>query len=503
MSNQSPLLDALNALHHYRLVAVCALVAGLITTIWTVRILPNVFRSTTVIMVEAQGLPQSYVKSTVSTQIEKKLDGISQEVFSRTRLEKIANELSLFPELRAAGLASDRIVDRMRDRISIKVFPHDRAFQISFDARNPETARDVTSRLAQVYIDENLALREAQVSGTTAFLEKELGTVKHDLEQQEGAIHQFKQEHMGELPEQREANMRTLEAVQVQLQTISVSLSAAMERKLLLDRQVAEVRAAASAGAGGSTTPSTPAARLQQLEAQLVELRSRYTEEHPDVVRTRAQIERLRTALRGTGTDGGQPAPEAAVPPALRNALDQTDMEIARHKREQEQAHDAIATYQARIDMAFQREQDLLKLTRDYDVTLRKYQALLDKKIEAQLSQNLEERQQGEYFRVIDPPSLPQVPIAPKRLLLTLAGAAASVVLAIALPILLWQLNTSFHLPDEVALSLIPVLAIIPELPTPDVARRRRLYRLRVVAVSALALSLALGTGWVYARLLY
>ena len=503
MPTPNPILDYLNAIFRYRLVAVCALVVGAILTVWTVRILPNVYQSTTLIMVEAQDVPQSFVKATVNTRVEERLAALSQEVQSRTRLEAIINDFGLFQEKRAHGASSEEIVEAMRRKIRIQVFPQDNAFRISYEGAEPEVVQRVTARLAGLYIDENLRIREQHVSGTTEFLENELEKAKRQLEEQEKQIEVFKQKYMGELPEQRETNMRALEGLRVQLQTVSMALSSATERRAMLDRQVREM-SAVRAGTTDTNSPSVldPRARLQALEAQLRELRSRYTSEHPDVLATQRQIERLRSDLQGEGPASSSSS-AVFVTPELARAVTEAQLEISRLKAEQEHITKNIEMYQGRVEHGFEREQELQKLTRDYDVTRQRYQSMLDKKLEAQLSQSLERRQKGERFRVLDPASMPETPVRPNRQMLLLVGLVGSLGLALGLPILLWQLDTSFHVADELAACALAVLAVIPEVASSETVRRRRRYRLRVVGASAAALVVGLVGISLYGRYLF
>jgi protein tyrosine kinase modulator len=243
--------------------------------------------------------------------------------------------------------------------------------------------------------------------------------------------------------------------------------------------------------------------RLRQLEAQLIDLRGRYTDEHPDVIQTQSQIARLREQLGDAPASDGQPAADPLVPPALSQSLEQVQLEISRLKQDDERAKKAIEVYQARVENAFVREQELQGLTRDYDVTRKKYQTLLSKKLEAQLSQSLERRQKAERFRVLDPASRPQVPTRPNRQLLTLGGAGASIAIALFLPILLWQLDSSFHLPEECVASGLPVLGVISRVRTQDVDRRLRRYRIQVLGFSALGLIVGLGTATMYAKFVF
>ena len=422
MQTKNPLFEYLNIIYRYRLVALCVLPVGLIITAWTVRSLPNVYRSTTLIVVEPQDVSQSFVKATVTTRVEERLNAMNQEVLSRTRLEGIINDFDLFGALRARKVPREQVVDAMRRKIQIQVFPNDNAFRISYDGEEPVIVQRVTARLAGLYIDENLRIREEHASGTTEFLESELEKVKKRLDEQESGIQAFKQQHMGELPEQRQANMAALEGLRVQLQTVSLALSSAKERKLSLDRQASEARAvrAPQSGQGGGNLLN-PRARLQELEAQLSELRVRYTDAHPDVVGAQRQIAQLRADLAEHGT-ADDAAADPLLPPELSRALAESQIEITRLKTQKENVEKAIEAYQVRVENGFTREQQLLGLTRDYEVTQKNYQVMLDKKLDAQLSQSLERRQKGERFRVLDPASLPEAPVRPNRQLLMMGG---------------------------------------------------------------------------------
>jgi polysaccharide chain length determinant protein (PEP-CTERM system associated) len=503
MPTKNPILDYLNIIYRYRLVVLCVLPVGLIITAWTVRSLPNVYRSTTLIIVEPQDVSQSFVKATVTTRIEERLNAMNQEVLSRTRLEGIINDFDLFGALRAQKVPREQVVDAMRRKIQIQIFANDNAFRISYDGEEPVTVQRVTARLAGLYIDENLRIREEHASGTTEFLENELGKVKKRLDEQESGIQAFKQKYMGELPEQRQANMGALEGLRVQLQTVSLALSSAKERKLSLDRQASEARAVrAPQGGQGGGNLLNPRARLQELEAYLSELRVRYSDEHPDVARAQRQIAQLRADLAEHGAADGASA-DPLLPPDLYRALSESQVEITRLKSQKENVEKAIEAYQLRVENGFTREQQLLGLTRDYDVTQKNYQVMLDKKLDAQLSQSLERRQKGERFRVLDPASLPETPVRPNRQMLMMGGLVGSLALAILLPIGLGQLDTSFHVADELVACALPVLAVIPQVSTADTRRRNRGYRMRVVGLSALGLVVGLGVSTLYAKYLF
>lgn len=492
----------LRALWHYRLVSVCTLTVGLILTVMTVRGLSDVYSSTTLIMVEPQDVPINYVKPTITDRLEKRLQAMNQEVMSRTRLETIITDFDLFGSMRKNGVSMERLVEYMRKKVTLQIFSADNAFRITYEGSDPQTVQRVTARLANLYIDENLRIREEHATGTTEFMEGELDKARRQLETLEGKVQEFKRQHMGELPEQQTANMNLLDGYQSQLRANATNVSRAMERKVLLERQAAEIRSARMAAAertGETGVAVSPTARIQQLEAQLAELRGRYTDEHPDVVQTQALIERLRSELGLSGARVGDPY----LPPDLARSLVDAQLEVSRLRQEEQQLRKQVELYQQRVENAFARSQEMEALTRDYDVTKRKYQTLLDKKLEAQLSQSLEQRQKAERFRVIDPASLPQNPTRPNRPTLYGIGVVLSLGLAIVLPILIRQLDTSFHAPEEFTPFAVPVLAVIPQLHTPDVRRRLVQYRLRVLGITAIALVVGLSGASLYTTYIY
>jgi polysaccharide chain length determinant protein (PEP-CTERM system associated) len=505
MPSTLPIWEYLDAIYRYRLIVVCTFIVGLVLSVTTVRRLPNIYSSTTLIMVEPQDVPQEYVKATVTDRLENRLKAMNQEVLSRTRLEGIINDFQLFPELRERKVPMERLVEVMRGKLVVQVFPGDNAFRISFEERDPKTVQRVTARVAGLYIDENLRMREEHATGTAEFLDSELSKGKKQLEDQESAIQQFKRKYMGELPEQRESNMRALEGYRVQLQTTTAALSAAMERKLLLERQASEtrsLRSAQTAMVGGQPLTGSPAARLRQLEAELSDLRTRYTDQHPDVIQTQNQIARLRAVVAANPGDG-TPTFDPLVSPELAQAIAQTNAEIKRLNMEEERIRNAIEVYQKRVENAFLREQELKDLSRDYDVTHMKYQRLLDKKLEAQLSQSLERRQKAERFRILDPASLPQAPVKPNRKVLFATGALLSFGIGLGIPILLRQMDNSFRVAEELTAATLPVLAVIPQIETRDVHRRLWRYRLSVLATSVTVLVGGLATQPFYMNLFY
>lgn len=417
---------------------------------------PELYRSSTTIMVVPQRVPENYVRTTVTSRIEDRLSSIRQQVLSRTRLIAVMDELSLFREERKT-VPLDKVVEEMRKRISIEVRQNE-AFSLSFVHGDRQVAMLTTSRLAAFFIEENLKSREQQAVGTADFLESQLQETKKQLEVQEERVKRYKSLHMNELPQQLQANLQILSRLQDQQRSNNEILRSARDRRSFLESQVDALRtqnaimerSEGSAGPGttvelAAANPADPAAsviaELNTRQSQLANLSSRYTEDYPEIRRLKEDISRLEKRIRvlregsveapppprGGRSASTSPAQEAArhVPARetdeqrryreAREQLKKNEVEIRSLEAEKEQIRKSIAGMDARIEKAPEREQEMISLTRDYENLKRSYDELLRKKLDADVAQELEKRQKGEQFQILDPANLPQDPFIPNR----------------------------------------------------------------------------------------
>lgn len=448
------------------------------------KVLPRKYKAFTAVLVEPQKVPADYVKPTISTNIEDRLRTIEPQIKNRDNLVRIIQELDLYPELRRQGLLGTA-VDQMRRDLIVDL-QGGNTFFIFFYGRDPVKVARTANRVAEAFIDSNLKLRENQAEGTSEFLEGELDRTKQRLELQEARIAEFKQLNMGDLPEQRDTNLRAVEQLQTKLEINMEALDKAETRKLLLQSQIAELRRGAGrplvTGGGVVMAPAAPS-RLEQLRAQLAELRSRYTDQHPDVIRTQAEIEQLEKLERR------KPAPSAAaaapaddddeparVDPTLRAELASVDLEIRSLKSERERILGDISRVQARLENVPRVEQELLSLTRDYDNIKNSYESLLDKRLNARLYENLEKSQQGERFTIIERALPPTAPYSPNKLLTLAAGLLAGALVGL-LAVLLRERTDPTYADAETlqqAFPGLPLLATIPVFPSARSASRIR-----------------------------
>ena len=382
-------------------------------------------------------------------------------------------------------------VDQMRRELIVDL-QGGNTFYIFYYGRDPVKVARTSNRIAEAFIDSNLKLRENQAAGTSEFLEGELDRTKKRLELQEARIADFKRLNMGDLPEQRDTNLRAVEQLQTKLEINMEALDKAETRRLLLQSQIAELRRDAGAGrpvgtsAGVVMAPPAPPSRLEVLRAQLAELQSRYTDQHPDVIRTQAEIAQLEKLERqkprpaapspaaGPAKDDEPAAPR--VDPTLKAELASVDLEIRSLKAERERILGDTANVQARLENVPRVEQELLSLTRDYDNIKNSYESLLDKRLNARLYENLEKSQQGESFTIIERALPPTSPYGPNKLLVLGLGLIAGGLAGLLAALLRERSDHTYSDAESLqqAFPGLPVLATIPVFQSARSASRTR-----------------------------
>jgi protein tyrosine kinase modulator len=456
--------------------------------------LPAFYRSTALVLVERQQVPEAFVQSTVTSELETRLHTISQEILSRSRLEALITRFNLYPGKRNQA-SNEELVERMRRDVKLELKTTDTkgrpsattAFALSYRGPDPQTVALVTNTLASFYIEENLKVRERQAMGTADFLKGQLGETRKRLDDLELRVSDFRRRHLGELPQQMQANMATLENLNMQLRITNDNQIRAAERRDSLTALLAEAASSPHAS-GAPAAPEAGGARLSRLRHELANERARYTEEHPTVARLKAEI--AAAELESSKSPGGASA-AAGVPSnpyamRLRETLGAIESEAKVLKTEEQRLRAAIASYQARVENTPKREQEFQELSRDYETTKQLYDSLGKRHEAAQLSESMEQRQKGEQFRVLDPAVPSRIPAAPNRLKLLMVSLVLSLGLAGGVLMVAEMLDTSFHSADELrAFTIIPVLVSVPRIVT-EADRRRQQRRFRLAAVGAM-----------------
>jgi len=494
--------------------------------------LPSLWTAKSTILVDRQKIPESFVKSTITTDVEAQLLGLSQQIMSSGQLMKIIEAHNLYPELRQQRSA-DEVVERMRRNIRIEVQNDDRdrrnprtvGFSVLYTTTTPKTAMTIANELAALYVNEDVRYREKHSVSASEFLDTQLKEVRERLQNQERRVAEFKERNMGELPEQREANLRTLDRLQQQLQSAQETLRRANERRQLLTQTLAEVdqTGGAVAGPAGSPNPSpaeAAAARLSVLKQELAQMQSRYNDKYPDVVALKDQIRALEAkmaaepaaAARETQAkatvaiakkDGKElrAVPQNSYVQNLLQQLDQATVEARTSTDEVRGLRDQIALYQRRIENTPRREQEAAQITRDYESTRELFRSLLSKRGEAEMAADLEQRQQGEHFRIIDAAGLPDRPAGPNRFRLVLVALVLALGVSGIAVVIAEHTDTSYRSAEEVRmLEMVPVLSTIPKIVT-ERDRRRRLRQRRLgTAAVAVGLLAVIGSSFAFAH---
>jgi polysaccharide chain length determinant protein (PEP-CTERM system associated) len=485
------------------------------------RFLPNRYQSDTLIQIVPQRVPDSYVKTTVTTDLDERLKSITQQIMSRTRLEEMITQLDLYTAERNKVPMED-LVARLREDIEIQVTPPRKvggkladpdSFRLLFTYGDPQTAMRVTEQLANWFIGENSRLRGMQADSTNEFLDSQLADARTRLEAQEKKVKDFRERNSGRLPTQLQTNMTAIQSTQMQLQALVASLETDRGRKLVTERlyndAVAEQQAIANApplpapGQSSSSDTPTGGTARQQLEAarqRLAALELKFTAEHPDIRRAKSQIAELekkaeaedKAPASGSGSHAGPITPDETRRreriSGLRADLDGLNRTIAVKEAEERRLRGQIADYQGRIESVPGLESEWISLSRDYDTLQETYRGLLQKSEESKVAANLERRQIGEQFRVLDPPRVPNKPKSPQRILINAGGLVLGLLIGLALAGGLEFLDATYRSEADVLSALaLPVLAVVPNLPTAadlrDAARRRKMVAATVAGV--------------------
>ena len=484
------------------------LFAGVFTaTVSIVAFLPNIYQSSATVLVERQQVPEAFVQPTVTSAVENRLQTITQELLSRSRLINLIDRFGLYPDLKKR-VPIEEVVERMRKDLKLELKGVEQkgpnrttiAFALSYQGSNSEKVAQVTNTLASFYIEENLKAREQQAVGTAEFLRVQLEETKKRLDEQERLVSTFKKRHMGELPQQQEANLAILERLHTQLRLNGDNQTRVSGRRSALVDQLAEANSLITAGG-----PDATAAWIAKLKQELTALTMRFSDKYPDVIQKKAEIAAIEEQISKAKSDGEarkeQAAPTSPHILELKKALNEADAEIKIFKTEEQVLQHSIAGYQRRVENTPQWEQELQVLSRDYGATKELYQSLMKRHEEAKVAESMEQRQKGEQFRVVDPATASEQPTAPNRVRLILMGLLLSLGLAGGAVMLAEQSDTSFHTVDDLrAFSRVPVLVGIPRIVTEGDASRRR-SRVRFTAVSAIVgLVLIVGVSYFVAK---
>ncbi|MBK1706362.1 GumC family protein [Halochromatium glycolicum] len=515
-------------------------------------VLPPVYRSQATILIEQQEIPTELIQTTVPGFADQRIQVIEQRVMTLENLSALIEQYDLYPEIRRKQTIN-AAVEAMRDDVGLEMISAEIidprsgrpqqatiAFELSFESHSPSTAQKVTNELVSLFLAENLRQREESVREASQFLREEAEKLAVQIRGLEAALAKFKQEHRNNLPELFTLNRELMQRAEEQLLANARDIRALEEQRLLLETQLNQLEP--SAFGNGKLDALTPAARLSQLEAEYAGIAARYSASHPDRVNMEREIRALRKVVGSSDlsalwnrrnqiareleiareryapehpdvqrlerdlaqaderlatarADGSvESSMQGATNPAyvqLQTRLDAVNLEIEGLRESNEELRARIETYEQRLLDAPNVEREYRDLTRGYDNAVAKYREIKDKQLEAELAEALETGRKAERFTLIEPPGLPEKPIQPHRLAISLLGLVLSVSAGVGNVALRESLDKGIYGARAVQmLAGASPMAVIPYISVPAERRKRtwRRYLLMLAAMIGLAL---------------
>ena len=485
--------------------------------------IPNLYESDMLIAIDPQRVPDTFVRSTVTLETERRMEALIVKVLSRTSLQQLIEKFDLYREERRTR-PMEEVIAKMRDSVQVPLeiprprwgqVPQPTAFHVRFTYTEPNLAARVAQEIGGLCVEQNSSERGSLAGATNRFLETQLAASRRELEAQETRLEAFREQHGNELPTQVLTNMNALTNAQMQVQSIVESMARDRDRKQMQERLYREAAqepvallAPAAAAPGAAAAPATARQQLAAAKATLAALNLRYKADHPDVVRAarlvselepKAAAEELQARSATGGSESGEPAAFASMDATRRESLRQMraeieslDRQIAFKESEERRVRKEIAEYQRRIEAVPGLESEWVKLTRDYDTQQQAYKDLLAKSAAAQVAVNLEEQDIGETFRIVDAAAVPTQPVPSTRGTTNAAGLAIGLLLGLGIAAAL-ELKDSTYRSDGDVLELLalPVLASVPRVQTASdkQRRRRRQVAVSLAAVTSLAMA--------------
>jgi polysaccharide chain length determinant protein (PEP-CTERM system associated) len=454
---------------------------------------PPKYSSQSLVLVEGQKVPDNYVQPVITSDFTQRLATMQQQVLAGNRLRPMIERLGIakpgeegkvIEDIRAnmtvepvitdisaaAGSSSSGSTKKLKAKKPATTGSALPGFYVNFSSSSPRRAQQICNELTGLLVEENLRTRSQVAQGTTDFLGRQLDDAKRALDEQDSKLANFKRQYMGQLPGDAENNGRILMSMNSQLDATTQTLNRAQQDKAYTESLLAQ-QLSAWKSSQSSTNPQTLDQQLNLLQSQLLQLQARYTDDHPDVIKTKADIKEVKKKLAeinnaaSEATDTTQKA-SASEPPEIRQLrlqIHQYENVIAQATGDQKRLQSQIQVYQNRTAMSPNVEEQYKLLTRDYDNAQNLYRDLLTKKSSSELAANMESQQQGEQMHVLNPAGLPSDPSFPNRPLFAGGGLGAGLALGIAIAIWLEIRDRSIRTEKDAAVAMdLPLLVSVP-----------------------------------------
>jgi polysaccharide chain length determinant protein (PEP-CTERM system associated) len=479
------------------------------TFLWS-QSLPNRYRSQALVLVVPPQVGENFVQPTVTESLQERLQAMRQQILSRTRLERIITDFDLYPRERKQ-LLMDQVIDQMRRDVRVDVAKavvrraEPGSFTVSYESENPKTAMLVTERVASLFVRENIEGRSTQADATIQFLQSQVDEAARKLQEQEAKIEAFRRENAGHLPSEVDSNLQAAQSTRQELQALTEELNRDRDRQLVIERTIADemaISALTSAGSVNGENASTQSAaqQLAAAQAQLSTMRLRLKEDHPDLRALRRRIGELQQkaaaeALQQPVSEGGPVASLDVAGAArqrrlsgLRAEFESLGRNIALKRAQSNKLQAVLAEYTRRAQAAPALESQMAQLTRGDETLRESYTTLLKKAQAANIASNLEQRQVGEQFRIVDPARIPELPATPNRVRMNLIGMSAGLGIGLLFAGFLEYRDTSLRSEEDVLVALaLPVIALVPTMWTAAEERHRSRRRRLLISSSTVA----------------
>jgi len=445
---------------------------------------PPRYTSQSMILVEGQKVPANYVTSDITADFTQRIATLQQQMMSGSRLRPVIQSLGLVKPGEEGGLMEDirtnmtvtPVLTSISGAAGGKKKPGGDeplpGFYIGYSNSDPSRAQKICSALTSLMVDENLRSRADIAKGTTDFLSRQVEDAKRAIDDQDAKLAAFKKQYLGQLPGDVDTNMRMLSSLNSQLDATTQTLSRAQQDKSYAESMLAQ-QVAAWKAAQSAANPQTLEQQLSVLQGQLIQLQSRYTDDHPDVIKTKADIAKVQARLDevnkqansapAAGTATGASGNESPEIKQLRLQVHQYKEVIDQSTADQKRLQAQINIYQARTAMSPAIEEQYRELTRDYDNAQNFYRDLLAKKSSAEIANNMENEQQGEQMVILTPAQLPDAPTFPNRPILAAGGLGAGLGLGLLIAMWLEFSDRCIRTEKDIAVAMdLPMLIAVP-----------------------------------------
>jgi polysaccharide chain length determinant protein (PEP-CTERM system associated) len=463
------------------------------------RMIPNRYTSQTQVLVQAQRVSTNIVQPIITDEPNDRLASMKEQILSRSRLQPIVERLNLFND---SNLAMDARVQNLRDAIQVDPMRPMEAtaasqlpgFRIAVTMNNAHLAQQVCTEVTSLFLEEDRKGRETQAEGTITFLDKALEDARNKMNEQDAKLAEFKGRYSGSLPEDGPQSLGMIGSLSTQLDAVTRGLDSDIQSKAftqsVLEQQISAWKATLSPPTG--LNPDTLQEQLKKAQDDLLKLRAQYTDSWPDVKSKVLEIDQLKQKIaaaqankpvinppdKQVDTTSNGPLAEPGEIKQLRATLNSLDISIRDKTKQQQELRNRLSTYEAHLQLSPVVEQQYRALTRDFATAQEEYNTLLKQSGTASRGAELDRRQQGEQFRILDVASLPGKPDFPPRLTITAGGFAGGLALGLAVIILLEMRDKSIRTEGDVELFLkIPTLALVPIIDTGSASKKRFVFQ--------------------------